>query len=88
MVARLSHFYTQANLSIAALPHARFHCLINQGMLGIYCADKKVYRQKEVRRAARKLVLRGGSVGLVFYLICWLYRRMAASDPQSARRTA
>jgi hypothetical protein len=27
-------------------------------------------------------------MGLFFYLICWLYRRMAAIDPQSARRTA
>ena len=88
MVTRLSHFYQQANLSIAALPYARFHCLINQGMLGIYCADKKVYRQKEVRMAARTLIFLGGSVGVFFYLICWLYRRMAASDPQSARRTA
>ncbi len=41
MVARLSHFYKQANLSISALPYARFHRLINQGLLGIYCADKK-----------------------------------------------
>ena len=88
MVTRLSHFYQQANLSIAALPYSRFHRLINQGLLGIYCADKKVYRQKEVRMAARKLVFLGGGVGLFFYLICWLYRRMAASDPQSARRTA
>jgi len=86
-VARLSHFFKQANLSIAALPHARFHCLINQGMLGIYCADKKVYRQKEVRMAARELVFLGGGVGVFFYLICWLYRRMAASDPQSSLRT-
>lgn len=88
MIARLSHFYQQANLSISALPYARFHCLINQGMLGIYCADKKVYRQKEVRMAAKTLVSLGGGVGLFFYLICWLYRRMAASDPESGRRTA
>jgi tetraprenyl-beta-curcumene synthase len=88
MVARLSHFYQQANLSISALPYARFHRLINQGLLGIYCADKKVYRQKEVRMAARKLVRLGGSGALFFYLICWVYRRMAASDPQSAQRTA
>jgi tetraprenyl-beta-curcumene synthase len=88
MVAHLSHFYKQANLSISALPYARFHRLINQGLLGIYCADKKVCRQKEVRMAARKLVFLGGGVGLFFYLICWLYRRMAASDPQFAHRTA
>jgi len=25
---------------------------------------------------------------MFFYFICWLYRRMAASDPQFAHRTA
>ena len=88
MVARLSHFYKQANLSISALPYARFHRLINQGLLGIYCADKKVCGQKEVRMAAGKLVFLGGGVGLFFYLICWLYRRMAASDIQFEQQTA
>jgi tetraprenyl-beta-curcumene synthase len=85
-VARLSHFYNQANMSIAALPHARFHRLITRGMLGIYCADKKVYRQQEVSMAARKLVFMGGGVSLFFYLVCWFYRRMAASDLQSTRQ--
>ncbi|HEY5528081.1 MAG TPA: tetraprenyl-beta-curcumene synthase family protein [Thermoleophilia bacterium] len=80
MLARLSHFYRQANLSVSALPYTRFHRLINRGLLGIYCADKKVYQQKEVRVAARKLVLQGGTEGLFFYLVCWLYRRAAASD--------
>jgi tetraprenyl-beta-curcumene synthase len=84
MVARLSHFYKQANVSISALPYARFHRLIIKGLLGIYCADKKVYPQKEVRMAARRLVFLGGSGGVFFYLVCWLYRRMAASDLQSA----
>jgi len=88
MVARVSHFYRQANLSISALPHARFHRLINQGLLGIYCADKKVYRQNEARIAARRLVLQGGGAGLFFYLVCWLYRRIAASDPLNRRGTS
>ena len=30
--------------------------------------------------AARNLVLQGGSEGLFFYLVCWLYRRAAAGD--------
>ncbi len=81
MLARLTHFYREANSSVSTLPYARFHRLINKGLLGIYCADKKVYRQKEVRTAARRLVLLGGSEGLLFYFVCWLYRRMAASDP-------
>ncbi len=84
MVARLSHFYRQANLSISALPYAQFHRLITKGLLGIYCSDQKVHAQKDVRMAARHLAPLGGSVGVFFYLACWLYRRMAVSDPQSA----
>jgi tetraprenyl-beta-curcumene synthase len=84
MVARLSHFYKQGNVSISSLPYGRFHRLITKGLIGIYCADKKVYAQKEVRMAARRLVFLGGSGGVFFYLVCWLYRRMPASDVQSA----
>jgi tetraprenyl-beta-curcumene synthase len=78
LVFRLTHFYRQANLSISALPYAKFHRLINRGLLGIYCADKKVYRQKEVRKVAREMVFLGGGVSLFFYLVCWVYRRMGA----------
>lgn len=80
MIERLAHFYRQANFSISALPYAGFHRLINSGLLGIYCADEKVYRQKEVRKAARKLVLMGGWVSVFFYLVCWVYRRISASN--------
>jgi len=81
MIFRLSHFYRQANVSISRLPYASFHRMINQGMLGMYLADNKVYRQREVRRAARKMIFLGGPGSLFFYLICWLYRRMSASRP-------
>jgi tetraprenyl-beta-curcumene synthase len=84
LLARLAHFYTQANLSVSALPDARFHRLINKGLLAIYCADRKVHAQKDVRMVARKLVFLGGSEGLFLYLLCWLYQRTAASDPRSA----
>jgi tetraprenyl-beta-curcumene synthase len=82
MVSRLSVFYTQANLKIASLPYAGFHRLINQGLLGIYFADKKVCRQKEVQKAAKKMVWQGGYVSIFFYLVCWLYRRMEACEPK------
>ena len=83
MISRLAHFYRQANASIATLPYASFHRLINQGMLGIYLADRKVNRQKDVRRAARKLIFLGGGVGLFFYGLCWFYRRISASTIKS-----
>jgi tetraprenyl-beta-curcumene synthase len=84
MVARLSHFYRQADSSISVLPHRGFHRLVIQGLLGVYCSDKKIHRQKEVRIAARRLILLGGGSGVFFYLVAWLYRRVAAGDPRSA----
>ncbi|MCJ7832101.1 MAG: tetraprenyl-beta-curcumene synthase family protein [Actinobacteria bacterium] len=86
MVARLSHFYREANVSVSALPDARFHRLITKGLLGIYCSDRKVHAQPDVRLAARKLAPLGGVGGVFFYFVCWAYRRMAVSDPQSGHR--
>ncbi len=90
MLVRLCHFYRQANASIAHLPHARFHRMINQGMLGMYFADSKVYGQKDVRKAARKMIFLGGGMGMYFYAICWLYRRITAGPAvqESAVRSA
>jgi len=73
---RLSHFYSQAEASVADLPHARFHHLITRGLLSIYLADHKVSRQKDVRAIARKLLRLGGSEAFFFYLHCWIYRRL------------
>ncbi len=79
MVSRITHFYTQANRSIDSLPHAGFHRMINQGLLGIYFADQKVSRQKEVRKAVREMIFLGGGVSMFFYLVCSVSRRMSAS---------
>ena len=86
MVARLSHFYRQASKSVSGLPDARFHKLITKGLLGIYCSDKKVHTQTDVRLAARKLAPLSGVGGVFFYLVCWSYRRMAVSDPRPRSR--
>jgi len=84
MVARLSHFYRQADSSISVLPHRGFHRLVIQGLLGVYCSDKKIHRQKEVRIATRRLILLGGGSSVFFYLVVWLYRHVATGDPRSA----
>ncbi|HUH65263.1 MAG TPA: tetraprenyl-beta-curcumene synthase family protein [Syntrophales bacterium] len=76
MTARLMHFYRQADQSISRLPNARFHHMINRGLLGMYLADKKVDRQKDVRKVARKMIRAGGMVTLFFFLHCWVYRRI------------
>ena len=42
-------------LSVSTLPDVRFHRLITKGLLGIYCSDKEVHAQKDVRMVPRKL---------------------------------
>lgn len=77
MMDRLLHFYRQADARVAGLPHAGFHRLINQGLLGIYCSDPKVRRQEQVGRATRALIRSGGCAARFFYLGCRVYRRLA-----------
>jgi len=73
---RLSHFYNQAQTSVANLPDAKFHQLITRGLLSIYLADHKVGRQKDVRTISKKLLSLGGSEAFFFYWHCWIYRRL------------
>ncbi|NLX52261.1 MAG: tetraprenyl-beta-curcumene synthase family protein [Deltaproteobacteria bacterium] len=76
ITARLSHFYRQAQASVALLPDAGFHHLVNRGLLSIYLADHKVARQKDVGQISRKLLRLGGLATFFFYLHCLLYRRL------------
>ncbi|GGE48984.1 hypothetical protein GCM10011391_29770 [Pullulanibacillus camelliae] len=76
LINRFNHFIEQADLSIANLPHSKFHRLINRGLLGIYLADKKVNKQHRVRHIARKIVRRAGGAGWFFLMNGWLYRRI------------
>lgn len=76
MTARLMHFYKQADLSISRLPDARFHRMINRGLLGMYLADRKVDQQSDVKKVAKKMIRLGGLVTLFFFLHCWVYRRI------------
>ena len=73
---RLTLFYRQAQLSVADLPDAEFHHLINRGLLSIYLSDYKVSQQEKVRLIARKLLSLGGAESFFFYLHCWIYRRL------------
>jgi tetraprenyl-beta-curcumene synthase len=76
LFCRISHFYYQAQASVASLPDANFHHLMIRGLLSIYLADHKVARQKDVQSVSRKLLRLGGSEAFFFYLHCWIYRRL------------
>ncbi len=76
MAAKIGHFYTQAQKSVAKLPEAKFHHLINRGLLSIYLSDVKVSGQKDVQTVAKTLLRLGGLESFLFYLHCWIYRRL------------
>ena len=76
LIERFNHFIKQADLSIARLPHANFHRLINKGLLAIYLADRKVNKQYKVKRQARKIMRKAGTSGWFFLMNGWLYRRL------------
>lgn len=76
MLQRLFHFIDQADKSINGLPDYRFHMMINKGLLGIYLADRKVARQKDVRLLAKHILKRSGGTGFFFFINGWLYRRL------------
>jgi tetraprenyl-beta-curcumene synthase len=76
MMRRFNHFIEEADASIEGMPDRNFHKMINRGLLGIYLADKKVARQRNVRILARKLIRHSGGYGLFFFLNGWIYRRL------------
>ena len=76
LTQRLSHFYQQAQLSVSGLPDSSFHQLINRGLLSIYLADHKVSQQKKICKISRTLLRLGGIETIIFYLHCWIYRRL------------
>lgn len=73
---RLAYFVRQADESVSRLPHARFHRMINHGLLGLYLADKKVKKQRRVQEMARRIGRSGGLSSFFFYVNCWIYGRM------------
>ena len=68
MLTRLKYLYAQAKISVARLPDANFHSMINHGLVGIYLADRKVRQQKDVRKVAAKMLQYGGIPSRIAYL--------------------
>jgi tetraprenyl-beta-curcumene synthase len=67
MLERFKHFMQKATTSVAQLPHARFHQLINQALLGVYLSDKKVKRQQDVQVMAKQLLRWSDSPASFFF---------------------
>lgn len=74
---RLQHFVQESNQHVRTLPDAKFHQLLNCGLLGVYMSDQKVNEQKEIRKMAKKIVKYGGLTSYFFYLNGKMYRNRA-----------
>lgn len=79
MINRFKHFIEEADIAIENMPDKNFHKMINRGLLGIYLADRKVAKQRNVRVLARRLICRSGGSALFFFVNGWLYRRIRQS---------
>jgi tetraprenyl-beta-curcumene synthase len=75
LLNRLSHFLEEADHHIKGIPHEKFHRLINRGLLGVYLSDDKANEQPHIRKLARQLIKKGGSISYFFYLNGRAYRK-------------
>lgn len=76
MIERLCFFLEQANRDIEKIPDEHFHKMVNQGLVGIYLADGKVAKQKDVKAHVHKLLKQGGFRSYFFYWNCKMYYAM------------
>ena len=67
MLARLKYLFAEAEISVARLPDAGFHLMVNRGLVGMYLADRKVSQQKEVREVAKKMIQCGGMLSKIAF---------------------
>lgn len=72
---RLTWFSQQARKAVETLPHAAFHQMIVEGLLGLYLADQKVRKQKDVLHISRRLLKRRKPSTWFFFLNGWLIHR-------------
>ncbi|MGG4013134.1 tetraprenyl-beta-curcumene synthase family protein [Bacillus smithii] len=75
LLSRFQYFIQKADSSTKHLPHAKFHQLINRGLLGIYLSEDKVNQQKDVQSLAKKIIRFGGSTSYFFYYNGRMYRK-------------
>ncbi len=81
MAERLSLFYREAYGRVSQLPSPKFHRMICQGLLAVYLADRKVERRGRTGDVAKGLLQQGGALARIFYLNCWVYRRLTERPP-------
>jgi tetraprenyl-beta-curcumene synthase len=86
LFSRLKHFVIEADRHTEYLPHKKFHQLINRGLLGIYLSDRKVRKQKNVRKLAKEIIKVGGIISYFFYINGLAYRSLQRWVPAFVTR--
>ncbi len=76
LLERLRYFLKESKKGLNDLPDAAFHKLVQQGMVGVYLSDSKIYKQKSVRKIAKRLIKECGMMGHFFYLNGRAYRNV------------
>jgi tetraprenyl-beta-curcumene synthase len=66
-LTRMKYLYAQAQTSVASLPNAKFHSMVNRGLIGLYLADPKVEQQKELRVIAKQMLNYGGTLSRIAF---------------------
>ena len=79
-LTRMKYLYAQAQTSVASLPNAKFHSMVNRGLIGLYLADPKVEQQKELRVIAKQMLNYGGTLSR----IAFTYYRVSKSRASPA----
>jgi len=79
MLTRMEHFSREADRSLKKIPNAKFHRLINNGLIAIYLADEKVKNDPDLKKKGKRLIRSGGAATLFFYLNGWMYRRKSGT---------
>jgi len=72
---RLEWFLKRALDSVEKLPHAQFHKMLIEGIVGIYAADKKVKKQHDVQYIVKNLLKKNSKSIRFFYWNGWLIHR-------------
>lgn len=87
MMERLCYFIDESRQSITEMPNARFHQMINLGLLGMYLSDQKAQSDVKMKKLAKQLVDHAGFTAKFFYFNVKTYR-LLKSFSKSTIKTA
>lgn len=73
---RLIYFVEQTNQQIQQLPDRSFHEMVQNGLVGLYLADPKVKKMKDVQPIVKKLIQVSGRKSQFFHWNIRVYNRL------------